>query len=288
MTPHQYCQDRVRRSGSSFYWPMKLLSGTQRQGLFALYAFCREVDDIVDRDLDPRAAQLKLLWWRQEIDEIFSGQPRHPVARALKELQPHFQWQPAPFLAILDGMVMDLQPQLYPTMVELTDYCAKVSVAVGLAALKVFGAEGESAERYAHHLGMALQLTNIIRDVAEDAQRGRIYLPEDLLTRHGVAREEILQGDRPPALTQAMIELSSLAEEHFTQASQLVDGPLYGKLLAARAMGAVYHARLRRLITLEFPQDKQQAGISRWHKIRLCLRCWLATRLSWLRQYDAR
>ncbi|ABK42833.1 Squalene/phytoene synthase [Magnetococcus marinus MC-1] len=287
MTPDLYCQARVKRSGSSFYWPMRLLPAHKRRGLFALYAFCREVDDIVDRQLDPRAAHMKLAWWHEEIVEVFTGQPRHPVARALHALKDQYGWQMAPFIEILQGMEMDLQPRNYENWQELEGYCHKVSVAVGLAALPVFGVTGERAQQFAHHLGMALQLTNILRDLFEDGQMGRVYLPQTVLQAHGVQHQGILDGEWQPALVAALQEVDARIESHFAQARELVQGEHFAQLTAARSMGAVYHARLRRIRAAGYRVDQQPAQLSKSYKLWLCLRCWLASRVGWLRAYDA-
>ncbi|MEG3638786.1 presqualene diphosphate synthase HpnD [Magnetococcus sp. PR-3] len=287
MTPDQFCQDRVKRSGSSFYWPMRLLKDSKRRGLFALYAFCREVDDIVDRQLDPRAAQMKLMWWHQEIAQVFAGQPRHPVAVAMAQLKDQFGWQPEPFIEILEGMTMDLEPQPYADWDALEAYCYKVSVSVGLAALPVFGVQGAKADQFAHHLGMALQLTNIMRDVFEDSQMGRIYLPHCLLDQHGVDPQQLLAGVWQEGLVGALAEMDERIENHFQQARELLDAELFPHLTAARAMGAVYHARLRRMRLAGYRVDQQAAKLTKSHKIWLCLRCWLASQSGLFRAYDA-
>jgi len=191
MDPHQYCQQKAAASGSSFYYSFLFLPEAKRRAITALYAFCREVDDVVDDCSDVATAHATLAWWRQELAAAFHGTPQHPVARALAEVAPRFNLAEARLSEIIDGMQMDLDHHHYPTFDALRLYCHRVAGVVGLLSAEIFGYQDRRTLEYAVDLGLAFQLTNIIRDVGEDARRDRIYLPLDELERHGVSLDDI-------------------------------------------------------------------------------------------------
>ena len=190
--PDDYCQQKAAASGSSFYYSFLFLPPERRQAITALYAFCREVDDVVDETSDPLVARGKLGWWRGEIDALYAGQPSHPVTRALATARQRFALPQEQLVEIIDGMEMDLDYNRYPDFKSLHLYCYRVASVVGLLAAEIFGYTDRQTLKYAHDLGLAFQLTNIIRDVGEDAQRGRIYLPLDELARFGVEEHDLL------------------------------------------------------------------------------------------------
>ncbi|HMW17722.1 MAG TPA: presqualene diphosphate synthase HpnD [Accumulibacter sp.] len=192
MNPDEYCQQKAASSGSSFYYSFLFLPPVKRQAITALYAFCREVDDVVDECQDPQLAATKLAWWRSEVAAIYRGSPGHPVAQALQTACAGFSLPEEQLLEIIDGMAMDLQQSRYLDFKALSLYCYRVASVVGLLAAEIFGYQDRRTQKYAHDLGMAFQLTNIIRDVGEDARRGRIYLPIDELQRFEVPAAEIL------------------------------------------------------------------------------------------------
>src|SRR5205814_79018 len=197
MTPEQYVQDKAAKSGSSFYYAFLFLPPAQRAAITAFYAFCREVDDVVDEVSDPGVAATKLAWWRKEVATSFAGQPSHP---AMKALMPHvaaYGLQPSHLNAVIDGCQMDLDQSRYLDFAGLAHYCHLVAGVVGEVAANVFGRTSEQTIAYAHRLGLAMQLTNIIRDVGDDARRGRIYLPVSELQRFEVKANEILQRQPP-------------------------------------------------------------------------------------------
>jgi phytoene synthase len=191
MDPHQYCQEKAAASGSSFYYSFLFLPRERRRAITALYAFCREVDDVVDECSDAGVARTKLAWWRGEVASIHGGEPQHPVSRALAEVAVAFDLPRERLIEIIDGMEMDLDHSSYPDFDALKVYCHRVASVVGLLAAGIFGYRDPRTLQYAADLGLAFQLTNIIRDVGEDARRGRIYLPLDELDRHGVSIEDI-------------------------------------------------------------------------------------------------
>jgi len=193
VNPHDYCQQKAAHSGSSFYYSFLFLPEAQRRAITALYAFCREVDDVVDECTDADVARTKLAWWRKEVAGAYQGQPQHPVTRALSEVAGKFNLQEQRLQEIIDGMEMDLDYDRYPDFEALKLYCHRVASVVGLLSAGIFGYQDRRTLLYAADLGMAFQLTNIIRDVGEDARRGRIYLPLDELQQHGVSTDDILQ-----------------------------------------------------------------------------------------------
>jgi phytoene synthase len=193
MNPDEYCKQKAAQSGSSFYYSFMFLPPPRRRAITALYAFCREVDDVVDETHDPGVAQAKLAWWREQVQAIFTGTPQHPVALALQPAVASFNLSETHLQAVIDGMAMDLERNRYLDFADLEAYCYRVAGVVGLMSAEIFGYTNPATRQYARDLGIAFQLTNIVRDVGEDARRGRIYLPQDDLARHGVTGASVLQ-----------------------------------------------------------------------------------------------
>jgi len=191
MTPEEYCQDKTAKSGSSFYYSFLFLPKTKRRAITALYAFCREVDDIADAEMDNNIKLVKLEWWRSEIESLFEGTAHHPVTQALVSPIKSFKLEKKYFLEIIDGMEMDLEKVRFANFEELNLYCYRVAGVVGLLSASIFGYKDPKTLEYATKLGLALQLTNIIRDVYEDSLRNRLYLPLDELEKFGVTEKEI-------------------------------------------------------------------------------------------------
>jgi phytoene synthase len=197
MTPEQYVQDKSAQSGSSFYYAFMFLPPPKRAAITAFYAFCREVDDVVDDTIDPGVAATKLAWWRQEVASAFADRPTHPVTKALLPHTRANRITAAHLSAVIDGCQMDLEQTRYLDFAGLQRYCHLVAGIVGEVAATIFGRTSEQTVSYAHRLGQALQLTNIIRDVGDDARRGRIYLPMDEMQRFDVKASEILARQSP-------------------------------------------------------------------------------------------
>jgi phytoene synthase len=193
VSPDEYCQQKAAASGSSFYYSFLFLPPPRRRAITAVYAFCREVDDVVDEVADPAVARIKLAWWRREIDAAFAGTPEHPVGKALAAVVREQDLPAEHFQAVIDGMAMDLEQARYVDFPSLETYCHRVAGVVGLLAARIFGYADPATEGYARDLGIAFQLTNIVRDVGEDAMRGRIYLPQEDLDRFGVPASQILR-----------------------------------------------------------------------------------------------
>ncbi|MEK8050749.1 presqualene diphosphate synthase HpnD [Ideonella sp. DXS22W] len=196
-TPQQYVQDKAAASGSSFYYAFLFLPPPRRAAITAFYAFCREVDDVVDEVSDPGVAATKLAWWRQEVTRAFAGQPSHPVMQALMPLTADYAIRAEHLNAVIEGCEMDLTQTRYLDFAGLRRYCHLVAGVVGEVAARIFGHTDPATIEYAHRLGLALQLTNIIRDVGDDARRGRIYLPVSELQQFDVKANEILKRESP-------------------------------------------------------------------------------------------
>jgi len=191
MTPDEYCRQKAVASGSSFYYSFLFLPPERRRAITALYAYCREVDDVVDECTDAGVARTKLAWWRGEVGNLYAGNPQHPVTKALAPAVAAYNIQQQHMLELIDGMAMDLDYNRYPDFDTLKQYCHRVAGVVGLMSVSIFGYSDKKTLEYAPELGLAFQLTNIIRDVGEDARRNRIYLPLDELQKFGVAEGDI-------------------------------------------------------------------------------------------------
>jgi len=244
MNPDQYCQNKAVASGSSFYSSFRFLPEQQRRAITALYAFCREVDDVVDECHDVNVARQTLNWWRSEVSALYHGKATHPVTLALQNLLSDFNLAEELLHEIIDGMEMDLDIQHYPNFKELSLYCYRAASVVGLLSAEIFGFKNRNTLKYAHDLGMAFQLTNILRDVREDAERGRVYLPQDELEKFGVSQEDLtrpITSDAVQALFQfqaerardyykkAFNELPN--EDRYTQRVGLIMAEIYQSLL---------------------------------------------------------
>ena len=218
MNPEDYCQEKAASSGSSFYYSFLFLPANRRRAITALYAFCREVDDVVDECRDPQLAASKLAWWREEVGRLYAGQPEHPVTQALHKVSAEFSLPKEQLLEIIDGMEMDLQQNRYLDFKALSLYCYRVASVVGLLAAEIFGYQDRQTLKYAHNLGMAFQLTNIIRDVGEDARRGRVYLPTDELRRFNVPVADILNSRHTENFRKLMEFQIERAEQYYALA----------------------------------------------------------------------
>jgi presqualene diphosphate synthase len=241
-------RDKVQAAGSSFYWAMRLLPPARRDAMFAVYAYCREVDDIADSDAPPIAKQAGLAVWRTEVAAIFAGSAKTALGKVLAELVPTYHLRQIDFLSIIDGMEMDaVQDIRAPSLADLDLYCDRVASAVGRLSVCIFGDDRPAADRVAHHLGRALQLTNILRDLVEDGERGRLYLPKELLVAHGIGDDEPMAALRNPLLPLACNDLAGIADAHFVEAERAMRQCSRRAMRPAAVMRAVYQELLRRL-----------------------------------------
>ena len=265
---------KVEAAGTSFYWAMRLLPADRRHGMYAVYAFCREVDDIAD-DLaaTPDEKQRALVAWHDEVEAIYAGRPRHLVARALSEPVARYAMRRDDFHAVIDGMEMDAAADIRaPDLTTLDLYCGRVAGAVGHLSVHVFGDASADAHAVADSLGRALQLTNILRDLDEDAQRGRLYLPREILERHGIRSAEPIEVLRHPALPAACRDVAAIAQEHFADAERAMARCSRRAMRPAAVMGAFYRATLAALLRSEWRDLGQRVGLSKPQKLWLVLR----------------
>ena len=247
MTPQQYCEQKTAQSGSSFYYSFMFLAKPQREAITALYAFCREVDDIADECTELHIAQTKLHWWRSEIENLYQGKPQHPVSMALLIPIKTYHLDAEHFNEIIDGMEMDLNFNRYEDFKQLQLYCYRVASVVGLLAAQIFGFGNRKTLKYAHDLGMAFQLTNIIRDVGEDSRRGRIYLPLDELAQFNVSEEDILHSRESDAVQALMNFQIERAESYYDRALRELPVTDRKSQRVGLMMAAIYRTLLREI-----------------------------------------
>jgi phytoene synthase len=263
---------RVEAAGTSFYWAMRLLPKDRRNGMYAVYAFCREVDDIAD-DWPEADRPAGLAGWHDEIEAIYAGSPRHLIARALAEPVARFRLRKSDFHDVIDGMEMDAAEAIRaPQLATLDLYCARVAAAVGHLSVHVFGDPSESAHQVADSLGRALQLTNILRDLAEDAERGRLYLPRELLDRHGIRTDDPRAVLRHPALPAVCRDLAVIARGHFEAAQAAMARSSRRAMRPAAVMGAFYRAMLDALLAADWRNPTARVSLSSGRKLWLVLR----------------
>jgi phytoene synthase len=252
---------------------MRLLPQHRRNGMYAVYAFCREVDDIADGERTVEAKLAALADWRDEIGAIYRGRPHNLVARALYEPVQRYRLRRDDFLTVIDGMEMDARENIRaPNLAMLDAYCARVAGAVGHLSVHVFGDPGAPAHSVAESLGRALQLTNILRDLDEDAGRGRLYLPREILDRHGIASSDPPAVLRHPALPAACRELAIIAEGHFRDAEREMIHCSRHAMRPAAVMAAIYRAMLSALLRADWRDPTARVGISQPLKLWLVLR----------------
>ena len=263
---------RVEAAGTSFYWAMRMLPKERRDGMYAVYAFCREVDDIAD-DWPEAERPAGLAMWHDEVEAVYAGRPRQLIARALAAPVARFQLRKQDFHDIIDGMEMDAgEPIRAPDAATLDLYCARVAGAVGHLSVHVFGDPGAAAHQVADALGRALQLTNILRDLAEDAERGRLYLPRELLDRHGIRSDDPATVLRHPALPAACRDLAEVAIGHFAAAKAAMARSSRRAMRPAAVMGAFYRAMLDALVESGWRDPSARISLSKSRKLWLVLR----------------
>jgi 15-cis-phytoene synthase len=279
---YEHCAQVTRRSRSSFYYAFILLPPERRRALHAVYAFCRFIDDIAD-DEAIREPALLLKRWREELDRVYSGAPTRALSRALADSARRFKIPRELFEEIINGVEMDLSRKRYQTWEELRPYCYRVASALGLICIEIFGYSNQSAKLYAENLGLALQLTNILRDVREDAQRARIYLPLEDLARFNVSEDEILGGVYSPNFVRLMDFEARRARELYALAQSELAPEDRATLLTAEAMRLIYAALLERIINSNYRVLDRRHRLSAPHKLYLVGRAWAEGRISALR-----
>jgi phytoene synthase len=269
----QTIRHRVEAAGTSFYWAMRLLPKHRRNGMYAVYAFCREVDDIADGERPVEHKIAALAAWRDEIDALYAGHPHRLVAQALSEPISRYHLRRHDFLAIIDGMEMDAREDIRaPNLATLDLYCTRVASAVGHLSVHIFGDPSDAAHAVAESLGRALQLTNILRDLDEDASRGRLYLPREVLDRHGIRQTDPRTVLRHPALPAVCREVAAIAEEHFQSSVCAMGSCSRRAMRPAAVMGAIYHATLSALLRSGWRDPTTRVNLSKALKLWLVLR----------------
>ena len=248
MTPQEYCKQKTKESHSSFLTAFIFLSKEKREALTALYAFCREVDDIADECLDHEVASRKLNWWRDEINKLFKDEPQHPVSKALYPFIGRFNLSKNYFIEIIDGMEMDVKFNRYESFEQLELYCYRVASCVGILSAHIFGFKNKDTLTFAKNLGIALQLTNIIRDLGEDARRGRIYIPLDELKKLGVSEEEIISLKNSEKIKILVQNQSDRAKKFYDLASKTLPIEDKKSQKISLVMGNIYYVLLKEII----------------------------------------
>lgn len=279
MTPEQYVQQKAARSGSSFYYAFLFLPPRRRLAITAFYAFCREVDDVVDEALDPSVAGAKLAWWQQEVATAYAGTPTHPVMRALMPLAQEFGIQRGHLEAVIQGCQVDLEQNRFLDFPALARYCHLVAGVVGEVACNIFGRQSDDTVTYAHRLGLAMQLTNIIRDVGDDARRGRIYLPLSELQQHGVKAQELLLRQSPWGYSDRFTELmrfqAQRAHRLFDEAFALLPETDRARQRPGLMMAHIYRSLLEEIEAGGFQVLHQRISLTPLRKL------WIAARTQW-------
>ena len=275
MTPEQYVQDKAAASGSSFYYAFLFLPPPRRAAITAFYAFCREVDDVADNVSDAGVAPAKLAWWRSEVAASFAGTPTHPVTRALLPLAAAYGIEARHLLAVIEGCQMDLEQSRYLDFAGLARYCDLVAGVVGEVAANIFGRSRESTLVYAHRLGLAMQLTNIIRDVGDDARRGRIYLPMDELKRFDVKAGELLERKYSDRFNALMAFQAERAHRCYDEALAQLEAADRAAQKPGLMMANIYRALLREIEADGFQVLHQRISLTPIRKL------WIAMRTNW-------
>ena len=274
MTPEQYVQNKAAASGSSFYYAFLFLPAPRRAAITAFYAFCREVDDVVDEMVDPGVAATKLAWWRHEVQQSFKGQPTHPVMKALAPHASPYAIEARHLLAVIDGCQMDLEQTRYLDYPGLQRYCHLVAGVVGEVAAGIFGQTQTATTGYAHKLGQALQLTNILRDVGEDAMRGRIYLPVNELQQFDVKAHEILKRTYSDRFVALMRFQARRAQGLYDEALALLPAEDRRTQKPGLMMASIYRALLTEIERDNFQVLHQRISLTPLRKF------WLAWRVQ--------
>jgi phytoene synthase len=276
VSPEQYCQQKAAASGSSFYYAFLFLPPERRRAITALYAFCREVDDVVDEATDLQLAQTRLAWWRAEIGRTFAGDPQHPVTRALAPALAPFGIGAARLNEIIDGVEMDLTQSRYLDFAALERYCYRVASVVGMLAAGIFGYRDARTLDYARDLGIAFQLTNIIRDVGEDARRNRIYLPMDDLKAYGVTASDITAARYSEAFADLMRFQARRAETFYDRALAALPAADRRAQRPGLIMAAIYRALLAEIERDGFRVLSARVSLTPLRKLWLAWKTWIS------------
>jgi phytoene synthase len=274
----QFVARLTRRSRSNFFYAFLCLPRAQREAIFACYAFCRIVDDAVDLGQDRATQRAELGRWRDEIARVYEGRPEHPAGQRLQVAVRRFPIPRAILEEIIAGVEMDMDHPTYESFDALYPYCYRVASAVGLCCIEIFGYSDPRAREYAVNLGIALQLTNILRDVQADALTGRVYLPQADLRRFGVSAEDLARGRYTPEFVQLMAFEAERAHEYYRRAWAALPAADAGRLFAAEIMGRTYFALLSAIEARRFDVFGGRVSLPTYRRVAIALRCWLGSR----------
>ena len=272
---HAYCQEKAAASGSSFYYSFRFLTPERRRAITAFYAFCREVDDIADECRDAALARTKLAWWRDEVARLYTGTPTHPVMLALREAVEPFHLPQEAFEQIIEGMEMDLERVRYADFAALRLYCHRVAGVVGEVAAQIFGIGDRATLKYANKLGLAFQLTNILRDVGEDARRNRIYLPREELARFNVSEDDLLHARMSENFRDLMEFQYQRAEQTYAEALALLPVAERKTQRPGLIMAAIYRALLQEIRRDDFRVLDRRLSLTPLRKLWLAWVTWI-------------
>jgi len=275
MTPDEYTQQKAAASGSSFYYSFLFLPQERRRAITALYAFCREVDDVVDEVPDVGVARTKLAWWRTEVANLFAGHPQHPVTKALAPFTKTHGIDAGRMNEIIDGMEMDLVYHRYPDFESLKLYCHRAAGVVGQLSASIFGYSNPATLEYAENLGIAFQLTNIIRDVGEDARRDRVYLPQDELARFGLTAEDILARKGGEPFVRLMEFQAARAQSYYDLAFSKLAAEDRASQRAGLIMAAIYRTLLDEISRDKFQVLEQRVALTPLRKLWIAWKTWV-------------
>ena len=277
MSPDEYCQQKTVQSGSSFYYSFLFLPPERRRAITALYAFCREVDDTVDETSDGSVARIKLAWWRTEVSNMVKGAPTHPVTQALQPHMATYKLEEQHLQAIIDGMEMDLDQSRYLDYPGLQKYCWRVAGVVGILSASIFGYTDPQTLAYAEKLGLAFQLTNIIRDVGDDARKGRIYIPVNELQQFNVTAADILNFRHSEKFEALMQFQNERAQRTYDEALALLPKADRRAQRPGLMMAAIYRTLLDEIARDNFQVLNQRVSLTPLRKLWLAWKTYVRT-----------
>ncbi len=270
----------VSATASNFYFSFLLLPPAKRRAIKDVYAFCRLLDDVVDEDQTGRNPYAELRYWRDEIEACFNGCPTSEFGEQLLASIEEFDLPQQPFLDLIDGMEMDLKWHSYQTFADLREYCYRVASAVGLICIEIFGYESARTREYAVNLGLALQLTNILRDLKEDIARGRIYIPLEDLERCGYSEHELRLNLYNAPFIELMKSQHARARSYFEKAAASLPEADRASMFAAEIMGAIYRELLDQIAAVRFDVFRNRIVISKWRRFKIALGIWFKSKLK--------
>src|SRR5579883_542569 len=282
ITDTEYAAQLTAQSKTNFYYSFSMLPRDEREAMNTVYAFCRTIDDIVDENADTADVSRKrerLAMWRREVEKCYSGEASNPILLPLSKVVQRFRIPKQYFLTLIDGMEMDLVKRRYATFEELHEYCYSVASIVGLMCIEIFGYKYEETRDYAVQLGIAMQLTNILRDIKVDKEKGRIYLPQEDMQLFGIQEYEILLEQPSPRLQQLLAYEAERARSYYKSARALLKKDERITMFAAEIMDAIYYRLLEKIELSNFNVFQKRITVSTPHKLLIAMRFWLENKV---------